>query len=131
MFGHLAAAAALTLGLLGHTSTAEEAELDTELDVQASCYGGAESFLSPGGMIGSDYFWASDRCNDINLRVTTPLTINAQVCFMPVNGDSYCNESTRIAASDDDWHVIATNVLPGTMFSVRSTEAEVRGEIAY
>jgi hypothetical protein len=83
-------------------------------------------------------FWvyvASDRCNDVNLRLTSERTepIQAQVCFYPSNGDNYCNQWTEIAPDDTDWNVIATNVLDGTRFDVWFDDAgdHLTGHVAH
>jgi hypothetical protein len=106
----------------------------------ATCYGGQKPWTaglesgeppwssipsasdSPDGTISR--FWvyvASDRCNDINLRLTSERTgpIEAQVCFYPYEGDPFCNQGTEIAPDDSGWNVIATDVIDGTRFEVR------------
>ena len=78
-----------------------------------SCYGGAVT-VHYGDALEFGPYWATARCDDINLRVIggTADYVNACVKFAKYGT---CNRCTKVGRS---WTTIATDVLDGSKFTV-------------
>jgi hypothetical protein len=132
---------------------ASSPRVDSGPDLQ-SCYGGAKPWDvgtadadgdpryipgwddAPDATVGrGPVYVASDRCNDVNLQVTSPrsVPVRVRVCFFPTSGGYYCNDWTTIAPDDADWVVIATALINGTRFEVEfeNPGEYLTGNIAY
>jgi hypothetical protein len=119
--------AAATLAAAGLTAAAS-----TSANAAAtSCRGGAQGYSSdptynywPQGTTS----WAvtTSNCNDINVKPNNGVYV--KTCFMPSNGNYYCNSQRWIAAGT--WGLAATDVLDNTSFYLQFDRAS-SGQVAY
>jgi hypothetical protein len=96
-------------GLIGSASTAGA----------ASCYGSAHSYNKPANSsflpnIVYGHLKSTSNCADINIKPNAPRYV--RVCFVPSNGDTYCQDGYTLAPADE-WTEIATDVEDGTKFA--------------
>lgn len=110
-FAALAGSAVLAIAGLTTLSTTPAAA--------ATCYGGAQTYnLADGSYIypnsTSSWLTTSSRCNDINFKPSNRSEY-VRVCFKLSSGSIDCQDRHKFA-DEDEWTVIATDVLDGTKF---------------
>jgi hypothetical protein len=88
--------------------------------IAVTCFGGAVwqyTTVSPTVLTapGGQPFSTTSRCLDINMRKSTTVTWDVQVCVVFVDHTSSCNYLTTLSTS---WQTIATNVADNSRFVV-------------
>ncbi|MBU7597531.1 hypothetical protein JGS22_007815 [Streptomyces sp. P38-E01] len=109
----------------------------------ATCYGSATDVTFA---MGSDEaahtfgpYWTANprKCGDINLRITTwgnASTLRSRICFKPTSGNDFCVPWKGLKKADtlNKWRVLATDVIPGTKYTIQLDFASgtFRGKLA-
>ncbi|OJF15065.1 hypothetical protein [Couchioplanes caeruleus] len=130
MTGRKKAAALATLGL----SSLAVALAPAAPAAAATCYGGQTSVTYTAGTAKQSFgpFTASNRCNDVNVRVPSDNVVFACVVF--VDHTEKCNRNDTFQGVGKDWVAVATDVRNGTRFKVRlvdATASPLKVSIAY
>lgn len=119
-------------GALVGPTTSQAASAQPQVGIQTTCYGGSVGFSTTvaGTNVGPDeiaytkQYYASTRCNDINVRFSSnphPTYVSAFRCR-----DNYRFTSWKLYSDVNVWHVVASNVINNTCFRLGFKSASYR-----